>query len=62
LPGAIRPTGTYTVEGKAVKVKLLLRRDGKTVATLPVEGGRDDLDGLVEKLAQAIAREVAGKK
>jgi hypothetical protein len=35
LPGAVRVTGTYTVEGSRVRVKAFLRRDGETIATLP---------------------------
>jgi hypothetical protein len=35
FPGAIRLTGTYTVEGGKVRVKPFLRRDGVTLVTLP---------------------------
>ena len=59
---AYRPTGSYTVTGKAIKVQLVLRRDGQTVATLPsIEGTRDDLAGLVDKLATAIMNAVLKK-
>ncbi len=34
FPGAVRVTGTYTVEGDKVRVKARLRRNGQTVATL----------------------------
>lgn len=35
FPGAVRITGTYTIEGDRVRIKAFLRRDGKTIATLP---------------------------
>ena len=35
FPGAVRLTGTYTVEGRSVRVKAFLRQDGKTIAALP---------------------------
>lgn len=35
FPGAVRVTGTYTIEGDKVRVKAFLRRDGNTIATLP---------------------------
>ncbi|MEO8073825.1 MAG: caspase family protein, partial [Acidobacteriota bacterium] len=35
FPGAVRVTGTYTVEGENVRLKAFLRRDGNTIATLP---------------------------
>ncbi len=55
MPGAVRPSGKYTVEGKTVRVRLLLRQDGQTVGTpLQVDGSRDELDALAERLAAAI--------
>ena len=35
MPGAIRPAGKYLIEGSTVKLKMVLRRDGKTLATFP---------------------------
>jgi hypothetical protein len=55
LPGAVRPSGTYTVEGETVKVTLVLERDGQVVATVPVEGSKGDLAGLVGGMTAAIA-------
>jgi len=55
LPGAVRPTGTYTVQGLKVNVRLTLRRDGQKVATVEVEGSRDNLPALAAKLSQEIA-------
>jgi WD40 repeat protein len=54
MPGAIRPGGTYTVEGKRVKVRLVLRKDGETVARADMEGTKDDLPGLAGKIVAAI--------
>jgi hypothetical protein len=55
MPAAVRPTGKYTVKGKTVHVRLLLRRDGQTVGEpLEVDGTRNDLDALAERLATAI--------
>jgi WD40 repeat protein len=56
LPGAVRPTGTYVAEGKQVRVKLTLKRDGQKIATVEVEGTKDDLAGLAAKIAQAITQ------
>lgn len=55
LPGAIRPTGTYTLEADRVRVKLFLRRDGETLASLPViEGPKSDVAGLAKSIMSAI--------
>ena len=56
LPGAIRPSGTYTVAGDRVRVTMVLRRDGQKIATLPViEGSKNDVAGLIEKIMKAIS-------
>ncbi len=55
LPGGIRPTGTYSIAGDQVRVKLFLRRDGQTVASLPIiEGPKQDVAGLAGKIMAAI--------
>jgi hypothetical protein len=54
LPGAVRPSGTYSVKDKKVTLTLALRRDGQEVARLQVEGLRDDIPALVDRLAAAI--------
>lgn len=54
MPGAVRPTGKYTVQGQTVHIRVLLRRDGQTVDTVQVEGSRNDLDGLANRTAAAI--------
>jgi hypothetical protein len=54
MPGAVRPNGRYTITGKTVRVRVLLRRDAQTVASIQVEGTREALDGLANRLAAAI--------
>ena len=58
LPGAIRPSGLYRVHGPKVAVRLVLKRDHKTVKALRVEGSRDDLPGLAARIAEAITKAV----
>jgi len=61
LPGAIRPSGTYTVEGERVQVTLVLRRDNQKIATLPlVEGTKNDVAGLIDKIMKTISAAIAG--
>ena len=55
MPGAITPSGTYTVMGDTVKVRIALRQDKKTLATLTVEGTKGDLPGLADRITHAIA-------
>jgi hypothetical protein len=50
FPGAIRPTGTYLVTGQAVMVKVFLRREGKTLASFQVDGLKDDVAGVAQKI------------
>ena len=52
--GAIRPTGTYSVVGKLVQVRLTLKKGDEVVARLMVEGSKDDLPGLAAKLTDAV--------
>jgi WD40 repeat protein/uncharacterized caspase-like protein len=54
FPGAVRPTGIYTVADDKVSVRLTLKRDGAVVAKLTVEGKKNELSALAEKMAQAI--------
>ena len=54
FPGAVRPTGVYTVGGDKVSVRLTLKRDGVVIARPMVEGRKSDLPALAEKLAQAV--------
>jgi hypothetical protein len=54
FPGAIRPTGTYSVEAGQVKVRLVLTRNGKKVGESQVTGSAQDRDALVERILAAI--------
>src|SRR5437667_9919053 len=54
FPGAVRPTGTYTVSGKKVQVRLTLRKGMQVAARLQVEGTKDDLLGLAARLSAAV--------
>jgi hypothetical protein len=47
FPGAVRPTGTYIVDGSNVWVRLRVKRDGKDVARVETEGQQNDLPKLV---------------
>jgi WD40 repeat protein len=61
LPGAIRPSGTYTITGDRVRVTMVLRRDGQRIATLPVvEGSKNDVAGLIDKIMKAISVAISG--
>ncbi|MGH9881171.1 MAG: hypothetical protein ACRD6N_07015, partial [Pyrinomonadaceae bacterium] len=60
LPGAIRPSGTYTVEGERVRVTMVLRRDDQRIATLPlVEGTKNDVAGLIDKIMKTISAAIS---
>jgi len=59
FPGAIRPSGTYSVEGKQVRVKLTLKRGKELVASFEVEWIKDDLPELAVKIVRAITRALA---
>ena len=54
FPGAVRPTGIYTVEGDKVSVRLTLKRDTVVRAKLTVEGSKEALPALADKMAQAV--------
>ena len=54
FPGAVRPTGTYGVEGDKVTVRLTLKRDGVVIARPMVEGRKSDLAVLADKMAEAV--------
>ena len=55
MPGTIRPSGTYTVDGKQVLVRLVLTRDDKKVR-IEVHGSADDPSGLATKIVAAILK------
>jgi WD40 repeat protein/uncharacterized caspase-like protein len=54
FPGAVRPTGVYTIEGDKVSVRITLKRDGVVAARLTVEGSKGSLPALADKLSQAV--------
>lgn len=54
LAGAVRPAGTYSIEGKNVRVRLVLKQDGQTLNQLTLDGSTDDLSGFAAKIAEAI--------
>jgi WD40 repeat protein/uncharacterized caspase-like protein len=58
FPGAMRLTGTYTVEGGKVRVKSFLRRDGVTVVALPeiLTTREQVLDELLKSLRTELSK------
>jgi uncharacterized caspase-like protein len=54
LPGAIRPVGTYKVAGDRVIVHIALRREKTTLTAVEVEGRRDNLPELTNRITDAI--------
>jgi hypothetical protein len=54
LPGAIRPSGIYKVEGERVILSLHLRRDDQTMISATIEGSKNDVTSLVSKILEAI--------
>ncbi|MGH8583113.1 MAG: caspase family protein, partial [Gammaproteobacteria bacterium] len=60
LPGGIRPSGTYTVEGRQVKVKLFLIRDGLRVANFEIEAANDDPTRVAIAIVEGLTRALQG--
>jgi WD40 repeat protein len=58
LPGAIRPSGTYTVEGEKIKANVFLIKDGQRVANFQVEGLKNDPAGLAVKIVEGITEAI----
>ena len=58
LQGAVTPSGTYTVKGGLVRVRIVLTRNGKEMARRDIEGAASNLDGFAQKMAIAIAEAV----
>jgi hypothetical protein len=54
LPAAIRPSGTYRLEGRRVIVRLVLVRDGTSLGSFEIEGGETDVDALALSAAEEI--------
>jgi hypothetical protein len=53
-PGAISPSGSYTIEGRKVNVTVVLSRDDREVYRFTIDGSSDDLDALAAKIVQTI--------
>lgn len=58
LPGAIRPSGTYIVDGEKIKANLVLIKDGQSVANFQVEGLKNDPAGLAVKIVEGITEAI----
>jgi len=54
MPGAIRASGSYSIDGDAVKVKLILRQE-ETVKKIEVQGSKGDVGALAHKVVTGIA-------
>jgi WD40 repeat protein/uncharacterized caspase-like protein len=54
LPAAVRPSGTFTVEGDRIQVSITLKR-GEQRATFDIEGSRADIAGLSVRIVEHIA-------
>jgi hypothetical protein len=59
LPGALRPSGTYTVDGQRVQVNLFLIRDGQRMANFQIVGTVDDPAGLAAKIVEGLAQRIS---
>jgi WD40 repeat protein len=62
LPGALVPSGTYTVDGETVHLDLVLAEGDQEITRVHMEGTRRDLETLVAKTAVAITKAVASLK
>jgi hypothetical protein len=56
FPGAVSPSGDYTIEGNRVSVTIVLTRDSQEVSHLTIEGRVDDVDALSASMAAEINR------
>lgn len=56
FPGAIRPTGFYSIENGQVKIKVVLSRDGKKISENEVDGSAQNLADLIEKISATITK------
>ena len=54
LPGALRPSGAYTITQEQVTVKMTLVRDRERVKTVEVTGAKSDLPALAARLTEAL--------
>ncbi len=58
FPGAVSPSGDYTVDGNRVVVTIVLARDGREMSHLTIEGKADDVDSLAASMANEINRAI----
>jgi hypothetical protein len=54
FPGAVSPSGDYTVDGNRVRVTVVLARDGNELSHFTLEGRADDVDALAAGIANEI--------
>lgn len=59
FPGAIRPVGTYAVNGDKISLTLVLWQDGQTVAQMDLQASTNDLQGLLDAIIQSIRTKAA---
>jgi hypothetical protein len=58
MPGAVRPSGIYTVAGQNVTVTLNLIRDGQKLVGFQVKGNQKDIAGLLNETVEKMAEEL----
>jgi hypothetical protein len=58
FPGAVSPSGDYTVDGNRVSVTIVLARDGREISHLSIEGKADDVNALAANMANEINRAI----
>lgn len=56
MPGAVRPSGIYTVEGETVTINLVLRQDGQKIHTATIRGLKTDLESLVSNIVVEVSQ------
>src|SRR5262249_20288263 len=54
LPGAIRPSGLYTVEGDIVKLTINLIRDNQRISSFQLAGSKSDKPKLVAEIVRGL--------
>jgi WD40 repeat protein len=55
LPGAIRPSGQYSVEGTRISARIVLLKDAET-KELNIDGQSADVDGFIGKMMESIVQ------
>lgn len=54
MAGAIRPTGTYQLEGEKITIRVVVKRDDQRLGAFEVAGRRDDLPRLVAEIVDRV--------